>query len=221
MEIVCWIILFLLSAWLLVSLFIGAYWFFDPAEWFRDKHKYISAVIGIGAFFCCWIVIGLGVRYLLWFIPKDWTIEAERGDIKDVGFWIACLIGFCATMFLGMLFEKIQKMHRENKDLTREIERRTKELDFFEESLIRGAIAELRQKLKNLEAFRKGVEQCGLYDSEEEDELIPGCKLKHAQEIERRVLLGLLNELECRLESLMELKGGEDESEDVEDEQKQ
>lgn len=201
--------MFLLSVWLLVSLFISAYWFFDPAEWFWAKHKYISAGIGIGAFFCCAIVIGLGVRYLLWFIPKDWTYETEEGEIRLVVSSIASLIGLCAAIFLGFLFDKVQKIRRENRDLcteltiTRKIERRRKELDFFEESHVKEAAAEFRQKLEELEALAET-------DS-----------LKPAQEIERRVLLGLLNELEWRLESLTEMDDEDDELENGEDEQDQ
>jgi hypothetical protein len=200
MKIAYWIIPFLLSTWFLVSLFTVAYWFFHPMEWFWSKHKSISTGIAIGAFFGCFIVIGSGVRYLLWFIPKHWMWKTEEGEIMLVVSSIASLIGFGVAVFLSILFEKVQKMRRENRDLcteiaiTREIERRKKEeLDFFEKGYVKKAAAEFRQKLEEIEVLA------------ETDNLRP------AQEIERRVLLGLLNELEWRLESLMELENGEDE----------
>lgn len=198
MEIVYWMITFLLSTWLLISLFIWAYWFFNPAERFCANHKYISAGIYIGAFFGCFIVIGSGVRYLLWFIPKGWTYETEEGDIRLVVFSIANFIGLCAAIFLMVLFNKIQKVRHENRDLCTEIkitrEIKKKELDyltvFLEEKCLKKAAVEFQKSLEALE------------------ELYKKSSLNPDQEIERRVLSELLNKI------LGELEDEEDEQEE-------
>lgn len=193
MAIICWMIVFLLSTWLVVSLFICGYWFFEPADLFWDKHKYISAVIIIGAFLGCIVVIGLGVRPLLLFIPKNWTYETEEGEILVVSSIIAVCISLVATGFFVALFEKIGKIRRENKYFRTELRIRRKELDFFEESSVKKAAAEFRQRLEKLE------------------ELAVIDRLRPAQEVEQSVLLSLLKELEWRLESISELENGEDE----------
>ena len=150
---------------------------------------------------CCFVVT-MGVERLLWFIPENWVYETEEGEFRVVRYSIAAIIGFIAAFFLGTLFDKVTEMRRENKDLctelaiTKEIERRRKEeLDFLEEGYVKKAAAEFRRKLKELE------------------ELAETDSLKPNQEIERRILLGLLNELEWRLELLSESENGDDEQE--------
>jgi len=185
MEIVYWIIPFLLSSWFLISLFMVAYWFFKPAERFWKKHKYISAGIAIGAFFACFIVIGSGVGYLLWFIPKHWRWKTQEGEIMLVVSSIASLIGFGVAVLLSVLFEKVQEMRRENRDLCTEIqitrEIKEKELGyltvFLEETCLKEAAIEFRKGLEELEGLNK------------KDGLKPN------QEIERRVL----GELLCKI----------------------
>lgn len=117
MEIVFGIILFLLSIWLLISTFIVAYWFFLPAEWFWKKHKYITGAIFIGAFFCCGLVIGSGVRFLFWFIPEDWTYKTEDGEIRPIVISISSFIGLIGAIFLCVLFDKVDEMRHSIEEL--------------------------------------------------------------------------------------------------------
>jgi len=98
---------------------------------------------------------------------------------------IASLIGFGVAVLLSVLFEKVQEMRRENRDLCTEIqitrEIKEKELGyltvFLEETCLKEAAIEFRKGLEELEGLNK------------KDGLKPN------QEIERRVL----GELLCKI----------------------
>lgn len=191
MAIVSWIILFLLSAWLLVSLFICAYWFFRPGDLFWTEHKYISTAIGIGAFLACGVIVTTGVERLLLFIPENWVYETEEGDLRLVRYSVAALIGVIAAFFLGALFDKVEKLRRENRNVSTELEivrkiaRRKEdlELDLLERTELEQAATEFKLRLDKL------------------DELAAEDRLTRPQEVERRVLLGLVEELEKRMQN--------------------
>lgn len=112
MEIIYWIIRFLITAWLLAPLFICAYWFCEPAESFWEKHKRITTIIVIGAFLGCFFVIRGGIEPLLWFIPEIWVYETEDDEIMIMRNIIAAAIALAATIFIGSQFDSIQRKRR-------------------------------------------------------------------------------------------------------------
>jgi len=137
----------------------------------------------------CLIVVGLGVRPLLWFIPVNWKYETEVGELRVVRDTVSTLIGILAAFFLWLLFNKVKELRDDNRSMRTELEvarkiaRSKEDLDLLEESELEQKAAKFKVRLEKL------------------DELAAEDRLTHSQEVERRVLLGLLDELEKRMES--------------------
>lgn len=190
MWVVWWTIGFLLCSWLIVSCFICAYWFFRPNEWFWDKHKYLTIAIGLGGFCGCVFIVSRGILSLLWFIPESWVYETEEGDFRMVRLSISTTAGLAAAFCFASLHGVISRMRRENERMntelavSREVARRKSELELLLED------DELKETVEELKLELKPLEELGYRD-----------RLTRSQDFERRVLLGLLDELEERMES--------------------
>jgi len=134
MDLVLLIVGVLFTAWLLVSLFVFCYWFFRPAVGFWASHKYVYGLIRIGAFLASGLVIMKGVEQLLWFLPGNWTYENQEGEPVLIKQAVQGMIGFIASCFLQVLFDKMQSIRSENKRLAtacasaEEIVKRNKDL---------------------------------------------------------------------------------------------
>lgn len=70
----------------------------------------------------CAVVVGLGIRYFLWFIPEGWTYETDEGGIEAIRGSVASVIGLLTAIYFGCLFARTQKVHRQNKELRNELE---------------------------------------------------------------------------------------------------
>jgi len=166
MNIIEWIIDFLFSIWLLGCPLICLYWIFRPAEWFWLKHKYISWAIGITGFVSCCCIITSGVESFLWFIPENWTYEAEDGERRNV----AIIIAFFTTIFIGLQSDRIRGMLRNTEELETEArftqKRANKEaelveiflLDNLKKSELQEIATDLRRGLDELEQENKSNE---------------------------------------------------------------
>ena len=187
MNIIDWILKFLFSAWLFGSAFISAYWFLRPDEWFWKEHKYITGVIAVGAFLSCWLVIGVGIHYLLWFIPEGWVYGDDEGRLTSVRAAIAIVISLATAIFLALVFGKVQELRNNNEELRTElrvrieVSRRKELYKLFDDRLLKSKATEYRLKL------------------EEFAEIELQRKLTYDEEFERRVLLVLLDEWEKRI----------------------
>ena len=154
---VIFILLFVLTIWLLVSTLVCLYWLYSPPDYFWEQHKRISKLIYVGAFFGSIAIIGGGIERFLWFIPESWVFE-KQGDMQTARHAVAHFIGFFVSFFLFVVLEKpcIQK-HREQteKKIGWEVEDLMQMLVYSEDdSLLKELrLEELRLEKLNLEAL--------------------------------------------------------------------
>jgi hypothetical protein len=132
------------------------------------------------------LVVTIGVVKLLRFIPIGWTTETEDGERSPLRYFIATLIGLATVIFLSVLFGKVQKMYNENRclkgwlkvglDIKGEIKKRKKRLYTISEGERKQLTYSFRTRLEEL-SFLQGF-------------------LSEAEMVEKKLLVGLLDELD-------------------------
>ncbi len=121
------LLIFGLLAWVIVSPLIFLYWHLAPRrrDRFKSQHGNVVAVIQVGTFLSCVLVLSLGIRSLLIFLPAWWGWY-EEGEFVQARQWIAFVLGTLATFFLTHIYAKAEKVWEENEKQRRDADQAPK-----------------------------------------------------------------------------------------------
>ena len=115
-DVLKYIIIVPIIAWLIISPIIAAYLHFFPnvREDFHKSHKTITATIYLGFFIAGLIIISNGIEYLLSFVPESWGWIDNESEYVTLRRFLSYMFGFFIMGYLVFLFEQYDNYRKQN-----------------------------------------------------------------------------------------------------------
>jgi hypothetical protein len=164
---------------LIVSLIVFIYLVFNPdkQDRFVSRHEKLSGFVFFGAFGALFIVLLLGFKELLSFIPDTFGSDDKYGNFRN---WLTYVLAGGLSIFVAYLFGKGDTMREENLRLriSIEVQKRKMDLQKLDQDLLFVRQVQMQDRLEKLQerSNDQGLSTAEKEESEVLDELITEAK---------------------------------------------